>query len=56
MATNYTANGSSKSNKRKFETILASIQDSQIDLIKTGEMGYRNRCYFEAPCKDTNHN
>jgi IS5 family transposase len=39
---------------REIETTPASVHDSQIDLTKPGEMTYRDRAYFEAPCKGYN--
>jgi IS5 family transposase len=39
---------------REIETTPASMHDSQIDLIKPGEVGYRDRGYLGAPCKGYN--
>jgi len=39
---------------RKIETIPASVHDSQVDLTKPGEVAYRDRGYFGAPCKGYN--
>src|SRR5664280_1552430 len=39
---------------REIETTPASVHDSQIDLTKPGEVSYRDRAYFGAPCKGYN--
>ena len=39
---------------REIETTPASMHDSQIDLTKPGEVNYRDRGYFGAPCKGYN--
>lgn len=39
---------------RRLETTIAEIHDSQIDLIKPGEVVYRDRGYFGVPCKGHN--
>ena len=39
---------------REIETSPASMHDSQIDLTKPGEVNYRDRGYFRAPCKGYN--
>lgn len=39
---------------RRLETTTAEIHDNQIDLSKTGEVVYRDRGYFGAPCKGHN--
>ena len=39
---------------REIETTPASIHDTQIDLSKPGEVVYRDRGYFGAPCKGHN--
>jgi IS5 family transposase len=39
---------------REIETTPASMHDSQIDLIKPGEVGYKDTGYFGAPCKGYN--
>jgi IS5 family transposase len=36
---------------REIETNPESIHDSQIDFTKPGEVAYRDRGYFGAPCK-----
>jgi IS5 family transposase len=39
---------------REIETTPASVHDSQVDLTKPGEVAYRDRGYFGAPCKGYN--
>jgi IS5 family transposase len=39
---------------REVETTPASVHDSQIDLSQPGEVVYRDRGYFGAPCKGHN--
>ncbi len=39
---------------RRLETTTAEIHDSQIDLSEPGEVVYRDRGYFGAPCKGYN--
>jgi IS5 family transposase len=39
---------------REIETTTASVHDSQIDLSQQGEVVYRDRGYFGAPCKGHN--
>ncbi len=39
---------------RELETTPANVHDSQIDLSKPGEVVYRDRGYFGAPCKGYN--
>jgi hypothetical protein len=39
---------------REIETTPASMQDNQIDLTNPGEVNYRDRGYFGAPCKGYN--
>ena len=39
---------------REIKTTPASIHDSQFDLTKPGEVNYRDRGYFGAPCKGYN--
>ena len=39
---------------RAIETTPASVHDSQVDLTKPGEVAYRDRGYFGAPCKGHN--
>src|SRR5664280_1628682 len=54
MATNYTAKWIDHQLIREIETTPASVHDSQIDLTKPGEVSYRDRAYFGAPCKGYN--
>ena len=39
---------------RDYETTTASVHDSQLDLTKKGEVNYRDKGYFGAPCKGFN--
>ena len=39
---------------REIETSPASLHDSQVDLIKPGEVTYRDRGYFGGKCKGYN--
>ena len=39
---------------REIKTTPASVHDSQVDLTKPGEVSYRDRRYFGAPCKGYN--
>ncbi|MEG3225432.1 MAG: hypothetical protein BME94_07980 [Methanobacteriales archaeon Met13] len=39
---------------RELETTTASVHDSQIDLSQQGEIVYRDRGYFGAPCQGYN--
>ena len=39
---------------RKIETTPANVHDSQVDLSEPGEVVYRDRGYFGAPCKAYN--
>ncbi|PQV42264.1 hypothetical protein B0H22_10740 [Methanohalophilus euhalobius] len=36
---------------RRFETTVASVHDSQVDLSKKGEVVYREKGYFEVAAK-----
>ena len=39
---------------RSVETTPTNVHDSQIDLSEPGEVVYRDRGYFRAPCKGYN--